>query len=670
MKSVAAGLRRAQSAYHPTGHDESRGRGNEGYAPGRRGFSGSRAGVCFTSAVRLRFSSFEGRLVRPYAGKGAYPGLAQPLPHRTCERVAVRRKNIGDAEELGVQFFSGTHRRDQRYAGIRRGLRDTDLGRHGVDAVCNYVEPRKVDPALPGKIKHPDGEYTAFRIDRGRAHGDSFDFRHPYRFRGRDDLPVEVAGGDVISVNDRQSADPGAYERLANVSPDASCPEDRRVCAGETPHGVFAYQFFGAGVVERHSSCLPLRSLRRPRFFHSAIRLFYHTRHDYSSFFLARGKKLDLKLRAGYGVTGNQDGLQPYKSLELYEAYGTYLSNGSASTAFRVSQNANPDLKWESTSMFNIGLDFSLFNGRFGGTVEYYAKKTKDMLYNYSVPTPTYVYNTITANVGDMTNKGIEVSLNWNVIKTRDFDWTTTLNVSHNKNEVTRLSNDLYKTDAAYVGNPWIRGASGQTSHIVKEGYPIGQFYMLKCTGLSEDGHFIIEDVNGDGNINEDDRTFVGDAQPDLEFGWTNNFTWKNWDFSFFLRGSLGQKVLNNPLAAYGNNTYIDGYNVMKNDDLLKLSENSRVCSYYIENASYARLDNMTLGYTFNTKKINWLEKARLYVTAQNLFVITGYKGLDPEVELYTGAATDSNAGLSPGIEPRDYFPKSRSFTFGVNLTF
>ena len=108
----------------------------------------------------------------------------------------------------------------------------------------------------------------------------------------------------------------------------------------------------------------------------------------------------------------------------------------------------------------------------------------------------------------------------------------------------------------------------------------------------------------------------------------------------------------------------------MKNDDLLKLSENSRVCSYYLENASYARLDNMTLGYTFNTKKINWLEKARLYVTAQNLFVITGYKGLDPEVELYTGSATDSNAGLSPGIEPRDYFPKSRSFTFGVNLTF
>ena len=378
----------------------------------------------------------------------------------------------------------------------------------------------------------------------------------------------------------------------------------------------------------------------------------------------------DLKLRAGYGVTGNQDGLQPYKSLELYEANGTYLSNGSASTAFRVSQNANPDLKWESTSMFNIGLDFSLFNGRFGGTVEYYSKKTKDMLYNYSVPTPTYVYSTITANVGDMTYKGIEVSLNWNVIKTRDFDWTTTLNVSHNQNEITRLSNDLYKTDAAYVGNPWIRGASGQTSHIVKEGYPIGQFYMLKCTGLSEDGHFIIEDVNGDGNINEDDRTFVGDAQPDLEFGWTNNFTWKNWDFSFFLRGSLGQKVLNNPLAAYGNNTYIDGYNVMKNDDLLKLSENSRVCSYYLENASYARLDNMTLGYTFNTKKINWLEKARLYVTAQNLFVITGYKGLDPEVELYTGSATDSNAGLSPGIEPRDYFPKSRSFTFGVNLTF
>lgn len=378
----------------------------------------------------------------------------------------------------------------------------------------------------------------------------------------------------------------------------------------------------------------------------------------------------DLKLRAGWGVTGNQDGLTPYKSLELYQASGTYFNNGAFLTAFAVSQNANPDLKWEETSMFNVGLDFQLFKGRLNGTIEYYSKQTKDMLYNYSVPTPTYVYGTIAANVGDMSNKGIEVALNFDAIRTKNFRWTTALNLSHNKNKITKLSNDLYSTDRVYVGDPWIRGASGVTSHVVEEGYPVGQFFMLKCNGISEDGKFILEDLNKDGQITDDDRTYCGDAQPDLTFGWNNTFSWKNWDASFFIRGTIGNKVLNNPVAAYGNNTYISGTNAMKNENLLKMSESSRVCSYYIEDASFARLDNMSIGYTFNTKNINWLQKARVYAAAQNLFVITGYKGLDPEVEIFRGEASDSNAGLDPGIEPRNYFPKARSFTFGVNLTF
>lgn len=378
----------------------------------------------------------------------------------------------------------------------------------------------------------------------------------------------------------------------------------------------------------------------------------------------------DLKLRAGYGVTGNQDGLQPYKSLELYQASGTYYSNDSQLTAFKVAQNANPNLKWEQTSMLNIGLDFTLFNSRLNGTIEWYSKQTSDMLYTYKVPTPTYVYDKIAANVGDMSNKGIEVLLNLDVIRNKNFTWNTSINLAHNKNKITKLSNDLYSTDRVYVGDPWIRGASGVTSHVVEEGYPVGQFFMLKCNGIDENGKFIIENINGDGQITDDDRTYCGDAQPDLTYGWNNTFSWKNWDASFFIRGTIGNKVLNNPVAAYGNNTYISGANAMKNDNLLTLRENSRVCSYYIENGSFARLDNMSIGYTFNTKNIDWLEKARVYVAAQNLFVITGYSGLDPEVENFRGAASDADAGLSPGIEPRNYMPKARSFTFGVNLTF
>lgn len=378
----------------------------------------------------------------------------------------------------------------------------------------------------------------------------------------------------------------------------------------------------------------------------------------------------DLKLRAGYGVTGNQDGLQPYKSLELYQASGTYYSNGSQLTAFKVAQNANPNLKWEQTSMLNVGLDFTLFNSRLNGTIEWYSKQTSDMLYTYKVPTPTYVYDQIAANVGDMSNKGIEVLLNLDVIRNKNFTWNTSINLAHNKNKITKLSNDLYSTDRVYVGDPWIRGASMVTSHVVEEGYPVGQFFMLKCDGVDENGKFIIEDINGDGQITDDDRTYCGDAQPDLTYGWNNTFSWKNWDASFFIRGTIGNKVLNNPVAAYGNNTYLSGANAMKNDNLLTMRENSRVCSYYIEDASFARLDNMSIGYTFNTKKIDWLEKARVYIAAQNLFVITGYSGLDPEVENFRGEASDADAGLSPGIEPRNYMPKARSFTFGVNLTF
>ena len=378
----------------------------------------------------------------------------------------------------------------------------------------------------------------------------------------------------------------------------------------------------------------------------------------------------DLKLRVGYGVTGNQDGLQPYKSLELYQAYGTYYDNGGASTAFRITQNANPDLKWESTAMFNVGIDFQLFKGRLGGTIEYYNKKTSDMLYNYSVPTPTYVYGTIAANVGDMSNKGIEVQLNLDVIRNKTFNWNTSINLSHNKNEITKLSNDLYSTSRVYVGDPWIRGASGVTSHVVEEGYPVGQFFMLNCLGIDENGKYIMEDVNGDGQISDDDRTYCGSAQPKLTFGWNNTFSWKRWDASVFIRGNLGQKVLNNPRAAYGNNTYIAGANAMQGSDLTTLRENSRVCSYYLEDGSFARLDNMSIGYTFDTNKIDWLSKARVYVAAQNLFVITSYSGLDPEVENYRGEPGDDNAGLSPGIEPRNYMPKARSFTLGVNLTF
>ena len=371
----------------------------------------------------------------------------------------------------------------------------------------------------------------------------------------------------------------------------------------------------------------------------------------------------DLKLRAGWGVTGNQDGLSPYKTLELYGANSKYYDNGKWLTDYKISQNANPDLKWEETSMLNIGLDFQLFKGRLGGTIEWYSKQTTDMLYTYNVPSPPYLYRSMMANVGDMSNKGIEVLLNFDAIKTKNFSWNTTLNLAHNKNEVTRLSNDQFTTDRIYAGDAWVRGGSGGTTHVVEEGYPIGQFYGWECEGIV-DGKYILKDMNDDGQISEDDRTYIGDAQPDLTFGWNNSFRYKNIDFSFFFRGSLGQKVMNHVRMAYAQSGGLIGANALNDPLTYELKEVPKYCSYYIEDGSFVRLDNVTLGYTFNTKNIGWLQKARIYATGQNLLLITGYKGLDPETNV------GRNDGLAPGVEDREFYPKARTFTFGVNLTF
>ena len=316
----------------------------------------------------------------------------------------------------------------------------------------------------------------------------------------------------------------------------------------------------------------------------------------------------ELKLRAGYGITGNQTGLDPYRTLQLYGMSGIYYDNGSWKTGYAISQNPNPDLKWESTATTNIGVDFSFLKNRISGSVEWYNKKTTDMLYTYSVPTPPYVYGQMMANVGDMVNTGVEVLLNLGIIRNKDFSWNMSINGSYNRNKVTRLSNDIFQTDRVYVGNPWIRGGSGVTSH------------------------------------------------------------------SVFFRGSIGNEVFNNPLAGYGNNTYLIGTNALNTPLVYQLKgQSSQICFFYVEDASFVRLDNMSLGYTFNTNKISWLNKARVYLAAQNLFVLTRYSGLDPEVEIgrmTPGSGMDSGSGLAPGIEYRDFFPKSRTFTVGFNFSF
>lgn len=374
----------------------------------------------------------------------------------------------------------------------------------------------------------------------------------------------------------------------------------------------------------------------------------------------------DLKLRVGYGITGNQSGLDPYKTLQLYGTSGTYYDNGSWLTAYKISQNANPDLKWEETGMFNIGLDFYLFNERVNGTLEWYDKRTRDMLYTYRVPTPPYLHQNMMANVGDMKNTGVELALTIDAVRLRDFNWNTSITLAHNRNEVTKLSNDVYTTSRIMVGDAWVRGGSGRTTHVIEEGYPVGQFYGPDFIRIDENGKYVFRNKDGEevNSVTAEDYTYIGSSQPDLTFGWNNQFTYKAWDLSFFFRGTLGNDVLNMGRMTYGHPGYLIGANALNDPLVHQLKVVPEYSSLYVEDASHIRLDNMSLGYTFNTEKVRWLEHARIYATGQNLFVLTGYKGLDPEVD------ENRNNGLAPGVEDREYYPKARTFSVGVSLTF
>ena len=369
----------------------------------------------------------------------------------------------------------------------------------------------------------------------------------------------------------------------------------------------------------------------------------------------------NLKLRISYGVVGNQDGIAPYNSLALYGRSDEYWDNGRWYTSYKYSQNANPNLKWEQTSSLNFGVDYYLFHNRLYGSIDYYVRKTSNLLYTYSVPVPPNLYPTILANVGDMSNKGFEVVINGDIIRNKDLRWTVSLNFAHNKNIITRLSNDIYSTSSIKTGEINLSGTTGLTSSIVEVGQEVGTFYGWECLGLDHDGKYIIRDLNKDGIIDNLDRTHIGHALPKLTYGISNTISYKDFDFNFFLRGVYGNQVLNNPSLSYGNTLWLPGINVLKEALTNGITDAPTYSSYYIQKASFLRLDNMSIAYNFNPKNSLGIKDCKVYLSAQNLFVITKYKGLDPEVTM---------SGLSPGVAEDFFVPTARSYSLGININF
>lgn len=365
----------------------------------------------------------------------------------------------------------------------------------------------------------------------------------------------------------------------------------------------------------------------------------------------------NLKLRASWGMTGNQE-IGNYNAISTLGAQSWgYIFGGDKTTVVLPQQYANPDLKWESTSQTDIGLDFGFLDNRIRGSIDWYYKKTKDLLLTVAVPSPSLI-TTQLANVGAVRNTGIEIELGFDIMRTKDFSWDATLNFASNKNKLTSLSNSKWSGDEVLWAPCNGQGLSGQYSQLIMVGEPLGTFYGKKFIGLDENG---MEMYANDGK-----PQIIGCAQPDFTYGLTTNLRYKNWSLSLNFRGSQGNDVYNNTANNFMYLNSLPGRNVLAAavNSGISVNQAKTYSSQFIEDGSFFRLDNLTLGYDFKLPCLK-ITNARAYFTAQNLFCITGYDGLDPEVNTDTQGKGSSILGV-------DYlsYPRSRTFIFGVNVTF
>lgn len=383
----------------------------------------------------------------------------------------------------------------------------------------------------------------------------------------------------------------------------------------------------------------------------------------------------NLKLRAGWGITGVIPG-SSYLSLLRYSYNGgNYYRNGKWNKGLKAASNPNPDLKWETAREFNVGIDWSVFNDRLSGSFDYYNKKTSDMLYDYTVPSPPNLYTTTTANVGEMRNTGFELMIKGVPVQTKDWRWETQATLQHNSNKLVSLSNDLYQTD----NTQWLQGVGDpvtQYTHRVAVGESLGQIWSLKAVGVSDQGLFLIENPKTGQcaefyqemrNDYDNWYEYMGSGIPKFTFGWNNTINYKDFDLSLQCNGQFGYKIINQQRVFYENNAH--AYNKLKSaadaiggNRPLSGAQSQVVTSYYIEQGDYFKLSSLTLGYTYTPKKKTYIQNARLYGSVYNVFTITKYKGTDPEL--------GSDNFWTAGVDDRDKYPTVRSFTIGLNVTF
>lgn len=374
----------------------------------------------------------------------------------------------------------------------------------------------------------------------------------------------------------------------------------------------------------------------------------------------------DLKLRVGYGVTGNNNFSSSYMANMLGSDAFWYLPNGNWKKSYGKTQNVNPDLGWEEKKEWNFGIDYSLFGGRLYGKFDYFIRNIDNLLYSVNVPQPPYTQGTQWQNIGKMQIKGWEFEVGGTPVKTKDFTWNSNLNLSHNSGKIKTLwGNNTY-----FNGNGFpAPGTPGDAARI-EEGSTIGSFFIWKFAGFDDEGNFLLYDK--DNNVipatqkTELDKRYIGNYTPKLIAAWNNTFTYKNWDLGINMRSWIDFDVMNTAnmyfgIQGRGNNNVLKAAYTKFNH----IKGEKQICDYYLEDGTFLKIDAITLGYTFNMKKLtnNMINKIRLWATCGNVCCITGYSGMNPEVNV---------TGWDQGTEKfwSDYYPTVRTWTFGMQFNF
>lgn len=382
----------------------------------------------------------------------------------------------------------------------------------------------------------------------------------------------------------------------------------------------------------------------------------------------------NLRLRAGIGITGNQE-FGNYLGIQYYQSAGNSLNfeTGEEAILFQFAHVANPDLKWEENREINIGLDYGLFNDRISGSLELFRKNTYDLLGQFSVPVPPNPVGRIWANVGEIQVQGLEFTVQAFPVDRRNFEWRTNFAFSHFSQEVITLSND--KFEWARMQEGWVSGPGlvGTWTQIVQPGYEIGTWFIPELAGIQTDGAFLFYTSTGGvtREVANAERRALGSALPDFEIGWSNFLQiYNNLDISFAFRAVYGFDVFNVTRMVFGNPSTLPALNGITDavDDYEGVRWNGvnfpglrdapKVSNYYLEDGSFIRLDNLAIGYNF--RNVNGIRNIRVYFASNNVFTLTRYTGIDPEI---------SFTGLSFGLDQYNVYPKTRTFTFGVNLS-